>query len=64
MSKNKLAFGAVIGIAAGLVAGLLMAPKTGRHTRADLKLKAQELKNKAALRARTLKANSSKRKSN
>ncbi len=48
MSKNKVAFGTVIGIAAGVVAGLLLAPKAGRNTRADLKAKAKELKQKAA----------------
>ncbi len=47
MPKNKLAFGAIIGVAAGVVAGLLLAPKTGRSTRADLKAKAHELKQKA-----------------
>mgnify|MGYP001507925177 FL=1 len=36
MSK-KLAFGAIIGAVAGIVAGGLTAPKSGKETRADLK---------------------------
>lgn len=37
MSKGKFALGAFFGAAAGLVAGLLTAPKSGKETRADLK---------------------------
>lgn len=48
---NKFALGAVIGIAAGVIAGLLTAPKSGKETRADLKQKAAELKDKAADKA-------------
>jgi len=44
---KKLALGAVIGAAAGLVAGILTAPKSGRETREDIKKKARELKGKA-----------------
>lgn len=44
---KKLAIGALIGAAAGLVAGVLTAPKSGRETRDDIKKKAEELKNKA-----------------
>ncbi len=44
MSKGKFALGAVIGAAAGLVAGMLTAPKAGKETRADIKAKAGELK--------------------
>lgn len=39
MSKGKVALGAIIGAAAGVVAGILTAPKSGKETRADLKKK-------------------------
>lgn len=45
--KNKFAFGAVLGIAAGVIAGILTAPKSGKETRADIKDKASELKQKS-----------------
>ena len=48
MAKSKLALGAVVGVVAGVIAGVLTAPKSGKETRADLKAKAEELKNKAA----------------
>ena len=48
MSKGKVALGAVIGAAAGLVAGILTAPKSGKETRADIKKKADEIKKEAA----------------
>ncbi|NCU37447.1 YtxH domain-containing protein [Candidatus Saccharibacteria bacterium] len=44
MSKGKFALGAVIGAAAGVVAGMLTAPKSGKETRADIKAKTDELK--------------------
>jgi len=44
MSKGKFALGAVIGAAAGVIAGILTAPKSGKETRADIKAKAEELK--------------------
>lgn len=47
MSKGKFALGALIGAAAGLVAGILTAPKSGKETRADIKAKATEVKGKA-----------------
>lgn len=47
MSKGKFALGAIIGAAAGLVAGVLTAPKSGKETRADIKAKAEELKTDA-----------------
>lgn len=47
MSKGKFALGAIIGAAAGVVAGILTAPKSGKETRADLKAKADELKSDA-----------------
>lgn len=44
MSKAKFALGALVGAAAGLVAGFLTAPKSGKETREDLKRKANEIK--------------------
>jgi gas vesicle protein len=51
MSKGKVALGAIIGAAAGVIAGILTAPKSGKETRADIKQKAAELKDKASARA-------------
>ena len=47
MSKRKFVLGALFGAVAGVVAGVLTAPKSGKETRADLKKKANELKNEA-----------------
>lgn len=47
MSKGKFALGALFGAAIGMVAGILTAPKSGKETRADLKVKADEAKKKA-----------------
>lgn len=51
MSKGKFALGAIIGAAAGIVAGILTAPKAGKDTRADLKERAMELKKEAGVKA-------------
>lgn len=51
MNKGKFVIGTVIGAAAGVVAGMLTAPKSGQETRADLKAKAMELREEAARRA-------------
>jgi gas vesicle protein len=48
MKGNKLAIGAIIGAAAGIVAGVLTAPKSGKETRDDIKRKASEAKDKVA----------------
>jgi gas vesicle protein len=40
---GKLAIGAIIAAAAGYVAGLLTAPKSGKETREDIKRKANEV---------------------
>lgn len=47
MSKGKFAFGALLGAAAGVVVGVLTAPKSGKETRAELKVKADEAKLRA-----------------
>lgn len=41
--RRKIAIGATIGVAAGAVAGILLAPKAGKETRADLAKNLQEL---------------------
>jgi gas vesicle protein len=51
MVKGKFVIGTVLGAAAGVVAGMLTAPKSGQETRADLKAKAVELMEEAARRA-------------
>lgn len=51
MSKGKFAIGAIIGTAAGLIAGFLTAPKSGKETRADIKQKAVDLKEDAGQKA-------------
>lgn len=55
MSKANFALGALIGAAAGVVAGILTAPKAGKETRADLKKKADELKVEATKKAQIAK---------
>ncbi len=47
MSKGKFAAGTIFGALIGLAAGVLTAPKSGKETRADLKMKAEDMKNKA-----------------
>jgi gas vesicle protein len=47
MSKGKFAAGTIFGALIGLAAGILTAPKSGKETRADLKMKAEDMKNKA-----------------
>ena len=55
MKKGRFAIGAIVGAGAGIVAGILTAPKSGKETRADLKEKATELKEEAAKRGNTTK---------
>jgi gas vesicle protein len=47
MAKAKVLLGTIIGVAAGFVAGVLTAPKSGNDTRAALKAKAEVKKNEA-----------------
>lgn len=58
MTKNKFALGALIGAAAGIIAGVLTAPKSGKETRADIRDKADELKGEAAKRVDEVKTKS------
>ena len=48
MSKGKFALGALFGAAAGFVAGILTAPKSGKETREDIKRTASDVKGKAS----------------
>jgi len=47
MAKGKLLLGTLIGAAAGFVAGVLTAPKSGKETRDELKKKAEAKKSEA-----------------
>ena len=49
--KGGFAAGALLGAAVGAVAALLYAPKSGEETRADLKKKAQDMKDQAQTEA-------------
>ena len=51
MKKGKFALGALIGAAAGLVAGILTAPKSGKETRNDIKKQAVKIKGEAVREA-------------
>ena len=51
MAKNKkFGIGIIIGAIAGVLAGFLTAPKSGKETREDLKKKANEVKGSAERR--------------
>lgn len=54
MAKGKFALGALVGMAAGVVAGILTAPKSGKETRADIKTKAEAVKSDATAKAEDL----------
>lgn len=45
--SKRFAMGALVGLAAGVIAGMLTAPKSGRETREDIKQRANDLKQKA-----------------
>jgi len=44
MAKGKLALGALIGAAAGFISGVLLAPKSGKETRDEIKKDALKAK--------------------
>ena len=44
MSKGKFALGAIFGAVVGTIAGVLAAPKSGKETRAELKVKTDDIK--------------------
>jgi gas vesicle protein len=51
MSKGKFALGALFGAAAGFIAGIVTAPKSGVETRADIKARADSIKADVAKKA-------------
>jgi gas vesicle protein len=55
MTKGKFAIGALLGAAAGFVAGILTAPKSGKETREDIKDTAVKAKNTAVEKANVAK---------
>ncbi len=59
MSKAKVGLGVLIGAAAGVVTGILTAPKSGKETRADIKAKASDVKAKATAKAKDVKKKAS-----
>jgi len=59
MAKNenagkKLALGAVVGVVAGFLTGILTAPKSGQETRADIKQTANNVKREAEKKLKEL----------
>jgi len=55
MAKGKLAIGAVITAAAAFIGGVLLAPKSGKETRAEIKKDALKVKDVAVNEAEELK---------
>ena len=47
LARRKIAIGAAVGLTVGAVAGVLLAPKTGKETREELVKNIQELPDKA-----------------
>lgn len=61
--KNKrkgLAIGGLLAAAAGFITGILLAPKSGRQTREDIKQTASNLSESASIEAKKLQANLSR----
>ena len=52
MKKSGFLLGTVVAAAAGIVAGVLTAPKSGKETRADLRATAQDLRDGAEDKAK------------
>lgn len=55
MAKQRFSLGLAIGALAGLVMGLLTAPKSGKETREDIKRKAGEVKDETVRKAKDAK---------
>lgn len=55
MSKGKFAIGALIGVAAGFITGILTAPKSGKETRQDIKEASAKAKDVAVEKAAEVK---------
>ncbi len=55
MAKGKFALGAVFAAAAGFVTGILLAPKSGKETREEIKENAQKAKDVTVEKAEELK---------
>ncbi len=49
MTKSKIALGAVVGAVAGFVTGILVAPKSGKETREEIKNGALKTKDDVAV---------------
>ena len=60
MKKGKFALGALIGAAAGLITGILAAPKSGKETRAEIKTTAGKVADKAVAEATVVAAKADK----
>ena len=56
MAKGKFAIGALIGVAAGFVAGILTAPKSGKETRDELKTKATQKKEEVVAKGKEVRS--------
>jgi gas vesicle protein len=55
MAKGKFALGAVFAAAAGFVTGILLAPKSGKETREEIKVNANKAKDATVEKAEELK---------
>lgn len=55
-TAKNLTIGALVGVAAGAVTGVLLAPKSGKETREDLKNKSAEINNNIKTKASEIKS--------
>ena len=60
MSKGKLALGAFVGAVAGFISGVLLAPKSGKETRDEIKKDVLKVKATAVKDAEELKSKATK----
>lgn len=56
MTKAKVLLGTIFGVAAGFVAGVLTAPKSGKETLVELKQKAEVKKAEAIVKGKEVRA--------